>query len=99
MCFGYPDLEHYRYRNEELEEEITAKATINELLEDEHTTDIEQLLQWAAEMDEHEEDLMTLLKYQAYFLHIFFSQTHVAQLHSADMIRMPLISRVVQNVF
>ena len=51
-------------RNEELEEEITAKATINELLEDEHTTDVEQLLQWAADMDAHEEDLMELLKYQ-----------------------------------
>ena len=50
--------------NETLEEDITAKATINELLEDEHMTDVEALLEWAAELDSHEEDMMALLKYQ-----------------------------------
>ena len=58
------DIDDTIEKNESLEEDITAKATINELLEDEHTSDVETLLQWASDLDSHEEDILSLLKYQ-----------------------------------
>ena len=57
-------IDEFIVKNEVLEEDVGAKATINELLEDEHTTDVETLLQWAADLDSHEEDILSLLKYQ-----------------------------------
>ena len=57
-------IDAYIDKNESLEEEINARATINELLEDEHMTDVEALLKWTEEVDNYEEDIFTLLKYQ-----------------------------------
>ena len=62
-CFE-EGIDSYIDKNEGLEEEINARATINELLEDEHMTDIEALLKWTEEVDNYEEDIFTLLKYQ-----------------------------------
>ena len=57
-------IDSYIDKNESVEEEINARATINELLEDEHMTDVEALLKWTEQVDDHEEDILTLLKYQ-----------------------------------
>ena len=57
-------IDSYIDKSESLEEEINARATINELLEDEHMTDVEALLKWSEDVDNFEEDIFTLLKYQ-----------------------------------
>ena len=57
-------IDSYIDKNEALEEEINARATINELLEDEHMTDVEALMKWTEQVDDYEEDIFTLLKYQ-----------------------------------
>ena len=50
--------------NENLEEEVAARITITELLDDEHKTDIRTLIKWTSEVDQFEEDIFTLLKFQ-----------------------------------
>ena len=54
-------IDSYIDKNEALEEEINARATINELLEDEHMTDVEALMKWTEQVDDYEEDIFTLL--------------------------------------
>ena len=39
------------------------RDTINELLDDEHETDITTLMKWTSEVDTFEEDIFTLLKF------------------------------------
>ena len=50
--------------NENLDEEVAARDTINGLLDEEHETDITTLLKWTNEVDQFEEDIFTLLKFQ-----------------------------------
>ena len=41
----------------------TARDTINQLLDDEHETDVTTLMKWTSEVDTFEEDIFTLLKF------------------------------------
>lgn len=50
--------------NEELDEEVATRDTINGLLDEEYETDITTLLKWTNEVDTFEEDIFALLKFQ-----------------------------------
>jgi len=58
------NINHLMTVNESLNEETGAKDTINGLLDDEHETDITTLMKWTSEVDQYEEDIFTLLKFQ-----------------------------------
>ena len=51
-------------KNEVLDEEVAARETINQLLDDEHETDVTTLMKWTSEVDTFEEDIFTLLKFR-----------------------------------
>ena len=51
-------------KNETLDEESGARETINDLLDEEHETDITTLMKWTSDVEQFEEDIFTLLKFQ-----------------------------------
>ena len=50
-------------KNETLDEESGARETINQLLDEEHETDITTLMKWTSDVEQFEEDIFTLLKF------------------------------------
>ncbi len=57
-------IDGYIAKNDDLEENIAARDTINSLLNDEHETDIATLLKWTSDVEQYEEDILTLLKFK-----------------------------------
>ena len=57
------EIDDYLDKNETLHEDVAARETINQLLDDEHETDVAELMNWSSDVDQFEEDIFTLLKF------------------------------------
>ena len=58
------NIKNLEEKNETLDEESGARETINQLLDEEHETDITTLMKWTSDVEQFEEDIFTLLKFQ-----------------------------------
>jgi len=47
-----------------LREDVATRSAINQLLEDEYRSDVETVLKWTGDVDDYEEDIMSMLKFQ-----------------------------------